>query len=144
MVAPATGTLKSIIDEMATQLDTIDNLRVYKYPTVSVQEFPAAVIRDRGTSNHTVLAEYRGTSPDVVYHLEVLILVDLADEQEAYEELEKYTSADSGSSVKAIMDNVVLAGVQAVECIRAEPRSPLDYGGASLWGCSFWVRSIVT
>ena len=144
MVAPTTGKLKSIIDQMATQLDTIDNLRVYKYPTVSVQEFPAAVIRDSGPPSHSILAEYRGTSPDAVYHLEVLILVDLTDEQEAYEELEKYTSANSGSSIKAIMDSVVLAGVQAVECIKAEPRSRLDFGGASLWGCSFWVRSIVT
>ena len=46
MVAPTSGLLKSIIDEMATHLDTVDGLRVYKYPPDSVQEFPAAIIRD--------------------------------------------------------------------------------------------------
>ena len=66
----------------------MDGLRVYKYPAEAVQEFPAAIIRDNQASNQTTLAEYRGTTPTVVYHLEVLILVDQADEQEAYEELE--------------------------------------------------------
>ena len=144
MVAPTSGLIKSIIDEMATQLDTVDGLRVYKYPPDSVQEFPAAIIRDNQATNQTVVAEYRATTPLVVYHLEVLILVDLADEQEAYEELEKYISRDSPSSVKANMDNTTVNGVQAVECIKAEPRRRYNLGGASLWGCSFWVRNIVT
>ena len=110
----------------------------------SVREFPAAIIRDNQATNQTTVAEYRSTSPEGVYHLEVLILVDLADEQEAYEELEKYISADSVSSIKMLMDNSVLSGVQAVECTKAEPRRRYDLGGASLWGCSFWVRNIVT
>ena len=41
MVAPTTGELKLIIDEMAVQLDTVDELRVHKYPVYSVQELPA-------------------------------------------------------------------------------------------------------
>ena len=122
----------------------MDGLRVFKYPVDSVQEFPAAIIRDNQATNQTTVAEYRSTSPEGVYHLEVLILVDLADEQEAYEELEKYISADSVSSIKMLMDNSVLSGVQAVECTKAEPRRRYDLGGASLWGCSFWVRNIVT
>ena len=144
MVAPTTGVLKRIIDEMAVQLDTVDGLRVYKYAADSVQEFPAAIIRDNQATNQTVVAEDRSTSPEGVYHLEVLILVDLADEQEAYEELEKYIFADSASSVKVLMDNTVVSGVQAAECIKAEPRRRYNLGGASLWGCSFWVRNIVT
>ena len=83
MVAPATGVLKRIIDEMAVQLDTVDGLRVYKYPTDSVQEYPAAIIRDNQATNQTAIAEYRSTNPEGVYHLEVLVLVNLADEQEA-------------------------------------------------------------
>ena len=144
MVAPTSGLLKSIIDEMAVQLDTVDALRVYKYPPDSIQEFPAAVIRDNQATNQTVVAEYRSTNPIVVYHLEVLILVDLADEQQAHEELEKYISEDSPSSVKALMGNTIVNGVQAVECIKAEPRRRYPLGGASLWGCAFWVRNIVT
>ena len=136
--------LKLIIDEMAQELDKVDGLRVYKYPTDSVQEFPAAIIRDNQATNQTVAGEYRGSAPQSVYHLEVLVLVDLADEQEAYEELEKYLSADSPSSIKAIMDNTTVTGVQAVECIKAEPRRRYNFGGAPLWGCSFWVRSLVT
>ena len=144
MVAPTDGVLKQIIDEMAVQLDTVDNLRVYKYPTDSVQEFPAAIIRDNQATNQTVVAEYRSGTPQAVYHLEVVILVGLADEQEAYEELEKYISADSPSSVKTLMDNTVVSGVQAAECIRAEPRRRFTVGGASLWGCAFWIRNIVS
>ncbi len=71
MVAPTTGIVKRIIDEMAVQLDTVDGLRVYKYPVDSVQEFPAAIIRDNQATNQTVVAEYRSTSPEGVYHLEV-------------------------------------------------------------------------
>ena len=143
MVAPTTGLLKDTIDEIATKLDTVDNLRVYKYPVDSVQEFPAAIIRDSRATNQTAVAEYRSGSPGAVYHLEVLVLVDLADEQEAYEELEKYISADSPSSVKLLMEFTVQGGV-AVECTRAEPRRRYDFGGASLWGCAFWIRNIVT
>ena len=144
MVAPTTGKLKSIIDEVATQLDTVDDLRVYKYPPDSVQEFPAGIIRDNQATNQTVVGEYRTTSPEAVYHLEVLILVDLADEQEAYEELEKYISEDSPSSVKALMNNAVVAGVQSIECTKAEPRRRYNFGGASLWGSGFWITAIVT
>ena len=144
MVAPATGKLKSIIDEIATQLDTVDNLRVYKFPSEGIQEFPAAVVRDIQASSQTLLGEYRSTSPGAVYHLEVLVLVDLDDEQEAYEELEKYISADSASSVKALMDSASVAGVQAIECVRAGPRRRYQLPGANLWGCPFWVRTIVT
>ena len=144
MVAPTTGLLKLIIDEMATQLDTVDGLRVYKYPPDSIQEFPAAIIRDTQATNQTAVAEYRSTTPQAVYHLEVLILVDLSDEQEAYEELEKYISADSPSSVKAIMDNTTVNGVQAAEAVKGEPRRRYNLGGASLWGCAFWIRNIVT
>lgn len=109
-----------------------------------MQEFPAAIIRDNSGSNQTALADYRSTTPKTIYHLEVLILVDLADEQEAYEELEKYISADSSSSVKSLMEAVGTAGVQVVECSRAESRRRYDFGGASIWGCIFWVRNIVT
>ncbi len=128
MVAPVAGKLKSIVDEIADRLDTVDGLRVYKYPADSVQEFPAAIIRD----NQATLAEYRSTTPEAVYHLEVMVVVGLAEEQEAYEELEKYVS---GASVNS---------VQSLECVRAEPRRRYAIGGASLWGCAFWVRNIVT
>ena len=144
MVAPTTGELKLIIDEMAAQLDTVDNLRVYKYPADSVQELPAAIIRDNQATNQTAVAEYRSTSPVSVYNLEVLVLVGLADEQEAYEDLEKYISGDSASSVKTLMSNVIVEGIQAVECVKSEPRRRYSFGGASLWGCSFWVRSLAT
>ena len=144
MVAPTTGILKRIIDAMVVELDTVDDLRVYKYPVDSVQEFPAAIIRDNRATNQTAAAEYRSTSPEGVYHLEVLVLVDQADEQEAYEELEKYISADSPSSVKTLMDNTVVSGVQAAECIKAEPRRRYEFGGTHLWGCAFWIRNIAT
>ncbi len=143
MVAPASGELKAIIDEMAAQLGRVDGLRVYKYPPDSIQQFPAAVIRDLQSSNHSAAAEYRATNPQSVYNLEVLILVDLSDEREAYEELEKYLSANSPSSVKVLMRRVILEGLPAAECVKAEPRRRHKIGGAELWGCSFWVQSLV-
>ena len=129
---------------MAVQLDTVDGLRVYKYPVSSVQEFPAAIIRDIQALNQTALGEYRASSPVAVYHLEVIILVDLADDQEAYEELGKYVSGDSASSVKTLMDAVVVTGYKTIQCIRAGPRRRHDIGGASYWGCSFWVEASVS
>ena len=144
MVTPSTGLLKSIIDEIATQLDDVDNLRIYKYSPDSIQEFPAALIRDNQASNQSSVAEFRTTTPKVVYNLEVVVVVNLADEQEAYEELEKYISSDSPSSVKALVDLASVAGVQSIQCIRAEPRRRFTVNNASLWGCSFWVKSIVT
>ena len=103
---------------------------------------PSSVTTVAATRRHwpTIAPPHQKT----IYHLEVLILVDLADEQEAYEELEKYISADSSSSVKSLMEAVGTAGVQVVECSRAESRRRYDFGGASIWGCIFWVRNIVT
>ena len=94
--------------------------------------------------NQTALGEYRASSPVAVYHLEVIILVDLADDQEAYEELGKYVSGDSASSVKTLMDAVVVTGYKTIQCIRAGPRRRHDIGGASYWGCSFWVEASVS
>ena len=129
---------------MAVELDTVDGLRVHKYPPTAVNEFPAAIIRDSHATNQTAAGEYRSTSPVAVYHLEVLIIMDLADEQEAYEELEKYISSDSPSSVKTLMDGVTVTGYTTVECSRAEPRRLHQVGGGSHWGFTFWVRGIVT
>ena len=143
MVAPTSGELKAIIDQMATQLESVDGLRVYMHPPDSIQEFPAAVIRDLQASNHSAAAEYRATDPQSVYNLEVLVLVDLSDDAEAYAELEKYVSADSPSSVKSLMRRVILEGLPAAECVKAEPRRKHKIGGAKLWGCSFWVQSLV-
>ena len=143
MVAPTRGLLKNIIDSMAGHLASVDYMRVYKYPTDSIQEFPAAVIRDNQAASETVVAEYRSTSPTATYHLEVVILVGLSDEQEAYEELEKYISADSPSSIKSLVARMRVSRVQRVECIRAGPRRRYNFGGASLWGCSFWIRGTV-
>ena len=119
MVAPTTGILKRIIDEMAVQLDTVDDLRVYKYPVDSVQEFPAALIRDNHATNQTVAAEYRSTtsSTEAVYHLEVLVLVDQADEPVDHQS----------------WDNTVVSGVQAAECIKAEPRRPTSRRPTRSW-----------
>ncbi len=143
MVAPTRGLLKSIIDSMAGHLASVDNMRVYKYPTDSIHQFPAAVIRDNQAASETVVAEYRPTNPRTTYHLEVVILVGLSDEREAYEELEKYISADSPSSVKTLVDKMNVYRVRRVECIRAGPRRRYNFGGASLWGCSFWIRGTV-
>ena len=140
-----TGLLKSIIDTLNDKLDEVDGLRVYKYPTRNIQEFPAAIIRDAQATTHASLAEYSSTAPSAVYHLEVVILVDMADEQEAYEELEKYVSEDSYSSIKRLLDGAVNpAGVQSIDCERAESRRLLDLGDGSRWGCVFWITSIAT
>ena len=143
MVAPTSGELGAIIDEIAAQLATVDGLRVYKHPRDDIQEFPAAVIRDLQVSNHSAAAEYRATDPQSVYNLEVLILVDMSDDAEAYSELEKYVSSNSPSSVKTLMSSVILEGLPAAECVKAEPRRKHRIGGAELWGCSFWVQSLV-
>ena len=128
---------------MAVQLDTVDNLRVYKFPTDIPNEFPAAIIQDIRSGGQSAMADYLG-STQAVHFLEVLILVDLTDSQEAYEEMGKYVSADSGSSVRALMDLVSVAGVQSVECTRAGPRKRHETGGRTYWGCTFAIRAIVT
>ena len=142
VTTPTTGVIKRIIDGMAVQLNTVRGLRVYKYPPDSIQELPAAIIRDNSATNQSAMAEYRSTSPRGVYHLEVLVLVNMADEQEAYEELEKYISPDSPSSIKVLMEDTVVPGVRSTECVKAEPRRRHRIGRSDLWGCAFWIRSI--
>ena len=94
MVAPSSGVLKGLIDNIATELDTVDDLRVYKYAASSVSEFRAAIIRDIRATAQSVVAAYWANEPTATYHLEVVILVNMADEEEAYAELEKYVSKD--------------------------------------------------
>ena len=63
MVAPSSGVLKGLIDNIATELDTVDDLRVYKYAASSVSEFRAAIIRDIRATAQSVVAAYWPTSP---------------------------------------------------------------------------------
>ena len=90
------------------------------------------------------LSEYRAASPVHVYRLQITVLVAFADEQEAYEELGKYASADSVSSIKTLVGNASVAGIQSIECTRSGPRQPIKLGSATLWGCHFWVEALVT
>ena len=161
MVAPTTGALKVLIDEIATNLDAIDGLRVYKYPEPNVTEFPAAIIQDALASSQAAAARYRqGQDPEAVYYLEVIILVDHTDVQQAFQELEKYMSANSSSSIFHLMENgFFTAPIRNVFCTRAESRrqyaqaqgtykeisaSTVSQPTTSVyWGCTFWIEGLV-
>ena len=161
MVAPTTGALKKLIDEVAINLDTVDGLRVYKYPEPNVSEFPVAIIRDAMGANQSAAARYReGQDPEAVYYLEVLILVDQTDTEQAFAELEKYMSNNSPSSVFDLMQNgLFTAPIKDVHCTRAESRRQFaqwlemfrEVTSSSLrepsapvyWGCTFWVEGLV-
>jgi len=144
LVAPTAGKLKEVIDALATELDKIEGLRVYKYPAENISEFPAAIIRDQGSTDQSAASEFRATIPEVIYNVEVLILVNLGDEQEAFEELEKYISSDSSSSIFALMTVIAVSGVQSIHLIRATPRRPMVYNQQHVWGCTFWIQTVVT
>ena len=144
MVAPTAGKLKDVIDALALELDKIEGLRVYKYPAENISEFPAAIIRDQGSTDQSAASEFRATTPTVIYNVEVLILVNLGDEQEAFEELEKYISANSSSSIFALMTVITVSGVQSIQLIRATPRLRMVYNQQHVWGCTFWIQTVVS
>ena len=143
MVAPSSGVLKDLIDNIATELDTIDNLRVYKYATSTVGEYPAAIIQDIRATAQSMVAEYRSTEPTAIYQLEVVILVNLADEEEAYAELEKYVSKEQAGSVRALVNGATKPNtVSSILCTRATSRRPFPEYGLGVHGATLWVEAI--
>lgn len=143
MVAPSSGVLKGLIDNIATELDTVDDLRVYKYAASSVSEFPAAIIRYIRATAQSVVAAYWANEPTATYHLEVVILVNMADEEEAYAELEKYVSKDQAASVKALVNGATKPNlVTSILCTRATARRPFTEYGLGVVGAAFWVEAV--
>ncbi len=116
---------------------------MYKYPASSVGEFPAAVIRDIRATAQSVVADYRATEPTAIYHLEVVILVSLADEEEAHAELEKYVSKDQAASVRALVNGATKPNlVSSILCTRATARRPFPEYGLGIVGATFWVEAV--
>ena len=140
MVAPTTGKLKTLIDNLATQLETIDNLVVYKYPESYPRRFPCAIIQDSLTRSHM----FNPSSPEAVYFIQVTIFVKQRKDADAFAELEKYISNDSPSSMKSILNNVIVAGITNVELQYTRRREPYSVHNARLWGCEFTIKALHT
>ena len=124
--------LKLVIDEIAVQLATITGMNVYKSPVLRrPAKYPCCIISDEPAVKMT---EYRPTVPTVVYHIYIHTLVTQRKDQLAYEELEKYISGDSVSSIKEVMQLVTIAGLSDVLVSTTGPRRKYPDLGRNVWG----------
>lgn len=92
--------LNDVMDEIATQLDTISGLRVHDHPPGSVTP-PAGIVSypDRVDFDETY-----GRGMDRIRNLPVVVVVGKATDRTARTRINGYASATGASSVKAVLE----------------------------------------
>ncbi|HLF05035.1 MAG TPA: hypothetical protein VI855_07435 [Dehalococcoidia bacterium] len=123
---------------LATRLGTISGLRVYATPPALVQELPAGVVTS-GDPFLTYDQLVRGA--DVRYSFRVLLLVDSADEAQAWADLEPYLSATGASSVKAAVDGNLGGSADWARLVRSPSVGRVTCGQGVYWGATFIVEA---
>lgn len=128
--------LTEIRDGLVTRLNTISGLRVYETPPAAVQEFPAAILTQRGP-----FAGYDRVmgAADVRYSFEVLVLVRSGDEDQALSDLEPYVTPTGASSIKAAVDGNLGGNADWARVVQAPSVGRVTYQRAVYWGATFKV-----
>jgi hypothetical protein len=126
--------LTDIRDGLKTRLETITGLRVYSSQVDNIQQFPCAVlILDRLDYVITVDGfTFEGT-------WRVLVLVDAAVRQDAYELMDDYLDPAGTRSIEAAVygDSTFGGFVDGVVVRRASGIGPVPELGATLIGATF-------
>ena len=132
----AAESLTDIRDGLKTRLETIAGLRVYSSQVDSIQEFPCAVlILDR--LDYVITVE--GFSFEGTWR--VLVLVDAAVRQDAYELMDEYLDPGGASSIEAAVygDSTLGGFVDGCVVRRAGSIGPLPDIGVTVIGATFTV-----
>ena len=129
--------LSDIRNGLAQRLDSISGLRVYPTPPDALPELPAAIITPGDP-----LARYDQVmqGADVRYSFQVLLLVNSADEAQAWADLEPYISPSGAASVKAAVDGSLGGNADWARVTRASGGGKVGYHRASYWGVTFQVE----
>ena len=131
-------TLTTVRDGLATRLDTISGLRVYATPPDAVQELPAAIIvPDDPLASYDQVMD----AGDVQYSFTVLLLLNSADEAQAWADLEPYISPTGASSVKAAVDGTLGGDADWARVVRTSAVGKQTYNRNSYWGAKFRVEA---
>ena len=133
----AAQSLTDIRDGLKTRLETISGLRVYSSQMDSIQNFPCAVlILDR--LDYVIAVE--GFSFQGAWR--VLVLVDAAIRQDAYELMDEYLDPSGSRSIEAAVygDSTLGGYVDGVVVRRASGIGPLPDLGATIIGATFTVE----
>ena len=133
----AAESLTDIRDGLKTRLETISGLRVYSSQMDSIQNFPCAVlILDR--LDYVITVE--GFSFEGTWR--VLVLVDAAIRQDAYELMDDYLDPSGARSVEAAVygDSTLGGYADGVVVRRASGIGPLPDLGATIIGATFTVE----
>ena len=130
-------TLTDVRQGLAQRLESIGGLRVYPSPPDAAPELPAAIITPGDP-----LADYDQAmgGADVRYSFQVLLLVNSADEAQAWADLEPYVSPTGAASVKAAVDGSLGGNADWARVSRASGAGRVSYHRASYWGVTFQVE----
>lgn len=94
--------LADVMDEIGDRLDTIDGLRVFRYPPDGVPPVPAAIVTypDSYTYDETY-----GRGMDRISSLPVVLLVGKVSDRTARDRITKYVDGSGPESVKAVLES---------------------------------------
>lgn len=118
--------LADCMDEIATQVDTIDGLRVYAWPVPSITP-PAAVMTYPGTY------EFDATYGRGMDRLSLLlaVVVGRADQRSARDRLGAYVDGSGSSSIKAVVEAGTYTAFHTVRVVG------VDFGEVTIAGTAY-------
>lgn len=93
--------LGDVMDQIGDQLDTINGLRVFRYPPDQPPPAPAAIVTYPDT--YTYDATY-GRGMDRISDLPVVLLVGKVSDRASRDAIAKYVDGSGAESVKAVIE----------------------------------------
>lgn len=118
--------LASVMDEIATQVDTISGLRVYAWPVPAITP-PAAVMTYPGS--YVFDATY-GRGMDRLTLL-MAVVVGKADQRSARDRLGAYVNGSGSSSIKAVVQAGTYTTFHTVRVV------DVDFGEVTIAGTAY-------
>ena len=116
--------LPNVLIEVRGRLEGIPGLRVYEYPPDAVNELPACVVSKVEGDFQQAFA-----ATEVLWTLQVTILVRQWDTPDAMEEMALYLTPSGLKSVRAALDGALTSGVGYLTVVRVK-----DVGRRQLFG----------
>lgn len=127
--------LAAVMDAMGTALATIPGLRVFDYPSDTVNP-PQAIVSLPSDVEYDVVAG-RGADRAVI---PVMILVGKVSDRTARDLMAQYISGVGINSVKAALDGDLGGAAQSVRVTLAMPPDVVTVGAVEYLGTSFEVE----
>lgn len=109
--------LADVMDQIGDRLDTIPDLRVFRWPPDQPPAPPAAIVTYPDTYTYD---ETYGRGMDRISSLPVVLLVGKVSDRTARDRIAKYVSGSGPESVKAVLESGTYSAFDMVRVVSVE------------------------